>query len=165
MTVEKIGGGVLDTKQIVKDLQEQGVCVIQAPSNVMWPMIKKETDVLVFESVRQTSQLEKGDVLLYLTEEGELAISRLHNREGQEYVLNQDTSLDFDKVYRKELLGRLTTYYRKGKEKAMDDSSYQTYLYAWVYPWRLRFTLIAIVLIIPLAWQWLIKSIKTFFGQ
>lgn len=130
-----------DISKLKQHLSEQGVYVTKAIGRSMLPMIRSNQDVLVIENFTADSSLKKGDILLYQGLDGKLTLHRFYALDGEKFLLNGDNCAFWERIDRQAVIGRLTTYYRKDKEKSLSGSLYQLYLHLWIYPWRLRFAI------------------------
>lgn len=116
-----------ETLQLIKDvLARKGYIDIPAYGFSMFPYIQKG-DLCRFVAIESTNLL-KGDVVLYITETGQLIGHRFydmeHTKEGQIFYLKGDSNLGYDTpLSRSDLIGKLILIQRGDKIIEASDFS------------------------------------------
>ncbi len=122
-----------ETLHLIYDvLDKKGYIDIPAFGYSMYPYIQKG-DLCRFIPFNQ-SFIEKGDVLLYINDSGQLIGHRYYDKtkEGQMYFLKGDSNLSFDpQVHVNQIIGKLTVIQRG--DQVMEPSDFRRKIWSKVF--------------------------------
>ena len=118
-------------------LQTEGVLFYRIEGVSMQPMLRQKRDTVV---VRQPQgRLSKLDIALYRRPSGKYVLHRVVRVLPEGYIIRGDNCFfDETDITDREIIGVLTAFVRKGKERKASDRAYRLYARVWVacYPFR-----------------------------
>ncbi len=118
-------------------LATEGVLFYRIEGVSMQPMLRQKRDAVVIRP--QQGRLSKLDVALYRRDSGKYVLHRVVRVLPDGYVIRGDNCFfDETDITDREIIGVLTGFVRKGKERKANDRAYRLYARLWVafYPLR-----------------------------
>ena len=118
-------------------LQTQGVLFYRIEGVSMQPMLRQKRDAVVVRPPQ--GRVQKYDVALYRRDSGKYVLHRVVRVLPDGYVIRGDNCFsDETDVTDREIIGVLTAFVRKGKERKASSPLYRLYARMWVglYPLR-----------------------------
>ena len=118
-------------------LQTEGVLFYRIEGVSMQPMLRQKRDAVVIRLPQ--GRLKKLDVALYRRASGKYVMHRVVRVLPDGYVIRGDNCFfDETDITDREIIGVLTAFVRKGREREADDRLYRLYAHLWVASYPLR---------------------------
>ena len=126
---------------IEKILAEQGIYMGQFKGVSMRPLLQQGRDTVVIEPLSAASPVQEGDIVLYKSDAGRYVLHRVIRHtpgKSPEYTFLGDNCVTLEPVRADQLLGRLTAFYRDGRQYTGDELRFRFYELLWCRPWQAR---------------------------
>ena len=120
-----------------RTLQTQGVLFYRIEGVSMQPMLRQKRDLVVVRP--REDRLKKYDVALYRRDNGKYVLHRVVRVLPDGYVIRGDNCFsDETDITDREIIGVLSDFVRKGRQRSASALSYRVYTRMWVgiYPLR-----------------------------
>lgn len=123
---------------IVERLESGGTVTFTPRGNSMLPMLRNGKDIVVLK--KPEGRLHLFDVPLYKRENGQYVLHRVigFDKDGG-YVLCGDNQFTKEYgIYDKDIIGVVSSFYRKGKPYTVNSIWYRAYINYLYYTWYIR---------------------------
>ncbi len=118
-------------------LRTEGVLFYRIEGVSMQPMLRQKRDAVVVRPPQ--GRLKKYDVALYRRDSGKYVLHRVVRVLPDGYVIRGDNCYtDETDITDREIIGVLTDFVRKGRQKPVTAPSYRLYARLWVGLYRVR---------------------------
>ncbi len=120
-------------------LEKYGKLVYRNVGTSMLPLLKQGRDLFIIEPVKG-KRCKKYDVVLYRCPPGKYVLHRIVEVREKDYVILGDNCLKKEYGIKDEdILGVMTGFVRKEKQRNCKEPVYQVYsrMWVWTYPVRL----------------------------
>lgn len=111
-------------------LENGGSAGLTVTGYSMMPMLHDRRDSVTLVPV--TGQEKKGDVILYKRESGAYVLHRIIGETRDGFVCSGDNQYMREPVARQQLIAKVTSFVRNGKEISVEKPSYKCYVAIWV---------------------------------
>lgn len=117
-------------KRIEDVINELGFYITEPKGTSMFPLLKPGFgDVCI---VKIDGEIKKHDVVLYIRKSGSYVLHRVLDIQGDEYICCGDNQWTLERgVTRDMIIGRLESWYAKGKKHTVTDKRYLRYVKFW----------------------------------
>lgn len=96
----------------------------------MTPLLYENRDLVVIDSI-ESHKLKKNDVILYRIND-RYVLHRIVKVRSQDYVMRGDRCMTKEYgITQRHILGRMTSFIRKGKPKSVKNFLYRLYVFFW----------------------------------
>ena len=102
----------------------------------MLPLLRQDQDVVV---IRPCETVRLLDVILYRRANGDTVLHRVVGKRKNGYILRGDNQIVNEYgVKDMQVIGKMTAFYREGKEHSVQETSVRLYGFGWwlIYPLR-----------------------------
>jgi len=117
-------------------LNEYGYFAGPPVGTSMLPLLRENEDVVV---IRPCEAVRLLDVILYRRTDGNTVLHRVVGKRKDGYILRGDNQIVNEYGVKDiQVIGKMTSFYRKGKEYSMQEASVRLYGFVWwmIYPLR-----------------------------
>lgn len=91
----------------------------------MKPFLNSKTDLVVIE---KSDTFKKYDCILYERRDGTFILHRIYKVMDNYYLVTGDNQVSLERVFKRQILGKLTFYYRNEIKKELKGFKYFIYL-------------------------------------
>lgn len=120
---------MIDTISVESILREKGFLSETIVGASMLPLLKEYSDTVMIEKI--TTPLRKYDVVLFRRGK-QLVLHRIVKIKMGYFLIRGDNCVHGEKVYNSQIIGRMTRFYRKGKQCNVNNKAYRLYSIIWV---------------------------------
>lgn len=122
--------------QLLQVQLEQGVAPLRVVGTSMSPTFRSNKDTVYLKKV--DSPLAKGDVILYLRENGQYVLHRIIAVKNDVLILCGDNQFAPERLKPSQVIARVEGFQRKGKDYSVSHPGYRFWVWLWVglYPVR-----------------------------
>lgn len=125
-----------------EELNASGSVLVPFHGESMLPLLRQDKDCAVIIKA-DFDDLKPMDIVLYYDPEREIFIlHRLLWKEDHTAMMLGDNCTAIEKVSEDQICGRLSEFFRDGKEVKAADACYQLYVFLWAKPWKVRIALL-----------------------
>lgn len=119
-------------------LQENGKLIYRNVGTSMLPLLKQGRDLFIVEPLNG-KRPRKYDVILYRRPPSEYVLHRVIKVRKEDYVILGDNCLNREYgICDGDVLGIMTGYVRKGKQRSCESLTYKAYSHIWVWLYPVR---------------------------
>jgi hypothetical protein len=111
-------------------LENGGSAGLTVTGYSMMPMLYDRRDSVTLVPIN--GREKKGDIVLYKRENGAYVLHRIIGEDRDGFVCCGDNQYMKEPVSRHQLIARVTSFVRKGKEASVEKMSYKWYVAIWV---------------------------------
>lgn len=124
-------GGVIET-----ELEKHGTyaSITRGPS--MRPLFKTGRDMVIIEKIKDP--LKKYDIVLYTGAHNKYTMHRIIGIRDDVYIIRGDNTYKKEYVKRKNIIGILTEFNRRGKRGSVKNKTFKIYSRIWHYLYPVR---------------------------
>lgn len=94
----------------------------------MYPLLKNHRDSVC---IKPCDKPKKYDVVLFRRQSGQLVLHRILKTDGDCFLICGDNEFVKEKVYQKQIIGKMTEYYRKDKKHNTNSFNFFIYSRLW----------------------------------
>lgn len=126
---------------IEEQLGRDGYLVSTTVGYSMWPMLKNRRDRVIIRSYGEGEAPKQNDLILYRRRDGKHVLHRALWVDESCCITRGDNTYYLEEVKHKQILGKVTEFYRKDRHHTVNSGFYKAYV--WV--WRILFPLRALL--------------------
>ena len=141
---------------IEEQIGREGYLVSTTAGYSMWPMLKNRRDRVIIRAYKEGERPKQNDLLLYRRGDGKYVLHRALWVDENSCITRGDNTYYLEEVKQKQILGRVTEFYRKDRHCTVDSGFYKTY----VWTWRILFPLRALLRGLKIAFHKLLSLAK-----
>jgi signal peptidase I len=120
-----------------RTLETEGVLFHRIEGVSMQPLLRQKRDAVVVRP--KQGRLQKYDVALYRRESGKYVLHRVVRVLNDGYVIRGDNCyFDETDITDREIIGVMTDFVRKGRQRSSSSAAYRLYARLWVGSYALR---------------------------
>ncbi|MBE7029041.1 MAG: hypothetical protein E7405_02190 [Ruminococcaceae bacterium] len=121
----------------IKEMLENNKSVqLTVTGNSMFPLFKHLRDTV---TVKKTDDYKKYDIILYLRKNGELVLHRVVKVKDEVFYLCGDNQILIEyPIYKDQIMGKVTSFVRKGKSIKADSFISKFYAVFWCFLLKVR---------------------------
>lgn len=121
----------------ILDMIKRGKSVnITVTGNSMFPLFADTRDTAL---IAESDKYKKLDIILYLRDNGDLILHRIVKKKNETYYLCGDNQITVEyPIYDKQIIGKVISFVRKGKNVRTSNLFYILYSYFWCLNLNLR---------------------------
>ena len=122
---------------LAEQLDRSGIIIHTNKGISMLPLLRENRDLMVIRK-KETADLHKYDVILYLRDNGEYVLHRILKVNTGSYWVIGDNCINGEEVHGNQVLGVLEEIIRDGKIIRVTDKGYRIFVRVWwiFYPIR-----------------------------
>lgn len=115
---------------------ENGEAPLLVTGSSMYPTFRSGRDTVI---LKKTDTLpRKGDVILYLRENGQYVLHRIVGRKKDLLILSGDNQFEPEDLKPSQVIARVVAFRRGGKEYPVTHLGYRLWVWIWVLVFPLR---------------------------
>ena len=128
-----------DMMPIIKEkLDLGGKVTILSTGNSMYPLFKHKRDQVTLERLPQEGAA-LYDMILYQRDDKRYVLHRIVGEGTEGFILRGDAQIINEYPIRKDqIIARVTSFQRKGKEVSCTDRGYLNYVWFWIHTYPVR---------------------------
>lgn len=120
---------------VEKELNETGKYLTITKGISMNPLFHEACEQVVIE---KSNEYKNMDVVLFKRDNGEYVLHRIVKTTNDYYLISGDNLADLEKVYKRQILGVMTSFYRNDKNYKLDNIGYKLYVLFYCRPYYIR---------------------------
>lgn len=136
---------VIPMEQLMQLLEvqlEQGIAPLRVVGCSMSPTFESNRDTVYLQKAQ--TLLRKGDVILYRRKSGQYVLHRIVQIRNDHLILSGDNQHEPEDVDPEQVIARVESFQRKGKNYSVTHPGYRLWVWLWVGLFPVRRPLIAL---------------------
>lgn len=125
--------------ELWQDLEEEDIVPLGVTGNSMYPFLRNQKDMVYLKKIKNTNGFKKGDILLFMWEDGKWILHRVWKiRKNGTLLMNGDGQSKKETIRKEQVVAVVVGVKRGDREVSIHNPFWRgaVILWKWLYPFR-----------------------------